>query len=44
MKEINRDIVRTFGYRLGQSLAVVIVLCAMAILIGITATFLSKLF
>lgn len=36
--------VKTFGYRLGQAFAATIVICAMAILIGLTIAFLMKIF
>lgn len=36
--------VKTFGYRLGQAFAATLVLCAMAIVIGITVAFLMKIF
>lgn len=35
---------KTFGYRLGQALAIVTVICAMTIIIGGTIAFLRLIF
>lgn len=35
---------KTFAYRLGQALAVVVILCAMTILVGGTVAFLMRIF
>lgn len=35
---------KTFGYRLGQAFAAVIVLCLMALVIGITVAILCRMF
>lgn len=35
---------KTFGYRLGQALAIVTVICAIAIIIGGTVAFLRFIF
>jgi hypothetical protein len=44
MKEIETKTVKTLGYKLGQALAAVSAICLMALIVGVTAAILLKLF
>lgn len=41
---IRPNVVKKIGYILGQAFAITLVLCAMAIIIGLTIAFLCKIF
>jgi len=44
MKENENKEPKTFGYRLGQLLATVVVLCVASLLVGITIAILCRIF